>query len=132
MKLEQNKPRKSSAEEQNAMAFVIVFFLSLRVCLCMHVSTRGVHDLSGAIVTWTPGRLFSDALASDPIHCGRQGLSLRAADADKLGSEVTPGASGLLGESWSSAKAQVSLQQVFLVLGSTVASYRYKPVLCFV
>lgn len=98
----------------------------------MHVSTRGVHDLSGAIVTWTPGRLLSDALASDPVHCGRQSPSLRAAEADKLGSEVIPGASGLLGESWNSAKAQVSLQQVFLVLGSRVASYRYKPVLCFV
>lgn len=57
----------------------------------MHVSKGGVHDLLGAIVTRIPGRLLSDALASDPVHCGRQGLSLRAAEADKLGSEVTPG-----------------------------------------
>lgn len=81
----------------------------------MHVSARGVHDLLGAIVTLTPGRLLSAALASDLIHCGRQGFSLRAAGSDELGLEVTPGASGLPGESGSGAKSQVSLQQVFLV-----------------
>ncbi|KAI3354836.1 hypothetical protein L3Q82_004639 [Scortum barcoo] len=70
------------------------------------LGTRRVRDLLGAIVTRTPGRLLSDALASDPIHCGREGPSLRAAEADKLGSEVTPGASGFLGKSWSGAKAQ--------------------------
>lgn len=68
---------------------------------------------------------------SDPIHCGRQDSSLRVAGADTLGSEVTPGASGLPGESCSSAKTQVSLQQVFLVFRSRVASYRYKLVLHF-
>lgn len=76
----------------------------------MHVSTRGVRDLLGAIVTATPTQLLSNALASDPIHSGRQGLCLRAAGSDKLGLEVTPGASGLPSESRSSAKSQVSLQ----------------------
>lgn len=94
----------------------------------MHVSAMGVRDLSGAIVTQTPSRLLSDALASDPIRCGRR---LRAAQADKPGLEVTPAASGLPGESCSSAKPQVSLQQVFLVLGSRVASCRLKLVLRF-
>lgn len=88
----------------------------------------GVRDLSGAIVTQTPGRLLSDALASDPIRCGRR---LGAAQADKPGLEVTPAASGLPGKSCSSAKPQVSLQQVFLVLGSRVASCRLKLVLRF-
>lgn len=88
----------------------------------------GVRDLSGAIVTQTPSRLLSDALASDPIRCGRR---LRAAQADKPGLEVTPAASGLPGKSCSSAKPQVSLQQVFLVLGSRVASCRLKLVLRF-
>lgn len=100
----------------------------------MHVSTRGVHDLNGAIVTLTPSRLLSDALTSDPIHCWREGgrgLSFRAAEADELRLEVTPEASGLPGRSRSSAEAQVSIQQVFLVLGSRVASYRCKLVLCF-
>lgn len=94
----------------------------------MHVSAMGVRDLSGAIVTQTPSRLLSDALASDPIRCGRR---LRAAQADKPGLEVTPAASGLPGKSCSSAKPQVSLQQVFLVLGSRVASCRLKLVLRF-
>lgn len=58
-------------------------------------------------------------------------LILRVAEADKLGSEMTPGVSGLPGESCSSAKAQVSFQKVFLVLGSRVTAYRHKLVVCF-
>lgn len=109
--------------ESNGLCNVFFF---LRLCLCMHVSSRGGRDLLGDIVTLTPGWLLSDALASDPVHCGREGLSLRAAGADKLGLEVILGASGLPGESWSSAESQVSFQQVFLVLTSRVSYYTYE------
>lgn len=46
----------------------------------------------------------------NPFTIGGSGLCLRATVADKLGLGVIPGASGLPGESCSSAKAQVSLQ----------------------
>lgn len=108
------------------MAFVMFFFFSVCVSACMSAQGGG-RDLLGDIVTLTPGWLLSDALASDPVHCGREGLSLRAAGADKLGLEVILGASGLPGESWSSAESQVSFQQVFLVLTSRV-SYTYELV----
>lgn len=83
-----------SRETERPTAFVL-FFYPPSVCLCMHVSSSGGRDLSGTIVILTPGWPLSNALASDPIHCGRQGLSLMTAGADKLGLELSPGDSGL-------------------------------------
>jgi len=97
------------------MASVIYFFLPVGVLLFMHVSTWGLCDLLGFTVTLTLARLLSDGLTSDPILSGRWGVSIKAAEDDKRGLEEFPGDSGLHGESWTSAKAQVSFQQVLAV-----------------
>lgn len=116
------------------MAFVIVFTPCVCACVCVPLHAcqhkRRGHDLLGAIVTLLPVGSSQMPCPVTPFSVGRA-LASGQLVADKLGLEVTPGASGFPGESWSSAEAQVSLHKVFLVLGSRLTSKRYKLVVCF-
>lgn len=104
-----------------AVAFVIVFLPScVSVCLCVHFSTGGVHDLLGTIETLSVS-CWQMSWPVTSIHRGRWGFWHQGAIADKTRLELSTGAACLPRLSWSSAEAQISVQQVLLVLGCRIA-----------